>query len=88
MFERLKRLFLSEDEKPVMLGFVLARDTCSRLLSDFNDHDLADCEKLILIKLSESGAIETFSSENTSVVEAIGLLRLAEEIIRRDCDEC
>ncbi len=81
---KLRKLLTSKDNKPVMVSFVLARDSCSRLLSEFNEEDLPDTENLVIVWQKSSGELGVASSSNTPVAQVIGMLVLAQGLVGGD----
>lgn len=80
MLEKLKKLFKSKDNKPVMVSFILARDSCSRLLTDFGEKDLEGCKSLVILWESEDG-VEVRASENICPTQVLGLLVMAQRMV-------
>jgi hypothetical protein len=84
MFRALRRLFRSEDNKPVLLSFVLQRDQCSRLLGEFGEKYLEDCKVLIIIWENEAGDTMIVSSDNVPDSQAAGMLLQAANKVSMD----
>lgn len=76
-------LFLSAyDGQPVTIGLLLARDSVSRLLSDFNEHELDNCKYLILIHESKDGVLQVEMSDHMDTIYGLGLIDIASNIIK------
>lgn len=81
-FDSLKKIINinGKDDRPLTITAVLGKDSCSRLLSDFADDHLDDCEKLMIIKYSNY-SVDVFTSDNMSDVESIGLVKVVESML-------
>jgi hypothetical protein len=86
MFEKIKEIFKTKDNKPLTITAILGQDSCSRLLIEFGDNELMTTEKLLILKVDRSGGLSLFTSENLSTIETVGVLRLAEGMVKdEDC---
>lgn len=66
------------------LSSLLARDSCVRLLAEFNEQWLQSCHHLILIWETEDGDIRIVTSDNCDTVRACGLVALAHNLVARE----
>lgn len=81
LFQRLRRLLTSRDDKPVKVSFILENDDCSRLLARFNETDLETCRYLLLVWQDSQGDVQVLSSENCDVVHVVGLLEVGKVLV-------
>ncbi len=85
MLDKLKQLFKSRDNKPLTISIILNRDSCSRLLSHYAEHEMSDCESLVIISKSSNG-VTVRTTENLDAIEALGLLQIASSLLIGDSD--
>ncbi len=81
LLEKLKRLFNSEDDKPVTVSFLLGRDCCSRLLADFSEDALHDAEQLVIVWRARDGSLGMCTSSNLDELTAAGMLSAAQQVV-------
>lgn len=77
MFRWISRILKSEDDKPVMLSFVLQRDECSRLLGEFGEKHLDDAQSLIIVWKDSQGKVWEQHTDSMSDQEISGFLLAA-----------
>ena len=77
MFKAFRRLFRSEDNKPVMLTFLLQRDQCSRLLGEFGEKYLEDTQSLIIVWKDSQGKVWEKHTDDMNDHEISGFMLAA-----------
>ncbi len=80
----LKKIFRSDDGKPVLISFFLWRDSCSRLIGDFNDKHLPTCKMLILVFEDKDGNKGILTSDGLDDARAAGMLLQAAHKVSQD----
>jgi len=81
MFEGLKDLFKTKDNKPLTISAILGQDDCSRVLIRFSEHNLKNSRGLVIISLNLVGSIDVHSSQNFDNLQAAGLVSHALNLI-------
>jgi len=74
----------SKDKKPVMLSALFQRDACSRLLGEFNDNYLDNCQNLVIIWKNTDGTGGVMTDEGLDVVAAIGMIEITKQRMGRN----
>lgn len=79
-----KKILIGKDTKPITVTALLAKDACSRLLAEYSEKDLKTCNTLVIVWQTVDGDIFVQSSENLDGISAIGLLSVAQGMIKND----